>query len=54
MPTIQQIALANESEGGGLIVVLTTSPKEELEDLILGSSLDLRGTRTYACVYAVW
>ena len=32
MPTIQQIAIANESEGGGLVVVLTTLPKHELEE----------------------
>ena len=43
MPTIEQIALANLSEGGGLIVVLTTLPKQELEDLV--SCVNLRGTR---------
>jgi len=31
---IQQIALANESEGGGALVVLADRDKEELEDLV--------------------
>ena len=31
---VQQIALANESEGGGTIVILADEDKEELEDLL--------------------
>ena len=46
MPTIQQIALANDSCGGGIIVVLTSLPKEELEYTIHDAGLDLRGTGT--------
>ena len=31
---IQQLALANESEGGGCIVVLAENDKEELEETL--------------------
>lgn len=48
---IQQISLANESEGGGTIVVLADTPKEDLEAQLAlamsqerGSALDLMGT----------
>lgn len=39
---IQQVALANESEGGGTVVVLATQEKEELEGLLASavSSMD--------------
>lgn len=38
---IQQIAFANESEGGGVIVVLAEQDKEELEE-IMQAAIDLR------------
>lgn len=48
---IQQIALANDSEGGGTIVVLADAPKEDLEAKVSlamcqegGSALELMGT----------
>lgn len=48
---IQQIALANDSEGGGTIVVLADAPKEDLEAKLAlamsqerGSALELMGT----------
>ena len=48
---IQQISLANESEGGGTIVVLADAPKEDLEEHLAsamsqerGSALELMGT----------
>jgi hypothetical protein len=44
IPTIHQICLANESEGGGLIVILTPLPKEELESYIWKSNMDMKGT----------
>eukprot|EP01041_Mallomonas_annulata_P008177 gene8177-16802_t len=44
IPTVQQIALANASCGGGLVVILTTLPKEELEYILQEADLDLRGT----------
>jgi hypothetical protein len=45
IPTIEQICKANESEGGGLIVVLSTMEKEELEDAISQSGVELEGSR---------
>ena len=44
IPTIDQIAKANMSEGGGLVVVLTTLAKEELEETITRAHLQLHGT----------
>jgi len=38
---IQEIAFANESEGGGIIVILAEEPKEEMEE-ILGSAVEAR------------
>jgi hypothetical protein len=39
---IQQLALANESEGGGVVVVLAENDKEALEELLatVGAILD--------------
>lgn len=44
IPTIYQIALANESLGGAAIVVLSELDKEELELRIQRSGIDLRGS----------
>jgi hypothetical protein len=44
IPTIQQICLANESEGGGTIVILTELPKLDVEEQIHTSGIDLLGT----------
>lgn len=38
---IQEIAYANESEGGGIIVILAEEPKEEMEE-ILASAVEAR------------
>ena len=51
LPTIEQIAKANQSEGGGLIVVLTTLPKQEVEEFILRSQVNLYGTSKYKYIY---
>lgn len=44
LPTIIQICMANQSEGGGLIVVLTRLPKTELEDTIADAQIDTLGS----------
>lgn len=44
IPIIEQIALANESAGGGSIVLLTQCPKLELEATINAAEIDLRGS----------
>lgn len=44
MPLIAQICLANESEGGGLIVILTSQDKIELEEEIADAGLEYHGT----------
>ena len=46
IPMIRQLALANESEGGGVVVVLALKDKEEMDDEVrrLGEK-DLLGTR---------
>lgn len=46
LPTIREIAIANESEGGGVCVVLAERPKQAMEqELALSlSKQDLRGT----------
>ena len=45
LPVINQIALANESEGGDVIVILAEQDKEEMEQEILNSKvLQLRGS----------
>lgn len=41
LPIIQQIALANESLGGGSIVVLSSVPKNTLEKLIEAENMNL-------------
>jgi len=41
---IKELAIANESEGGGVIVVLDERDKEEMEELIFECADDLRGT----------
>ena len=45
IPIIVEIALANESEGGGVVVILSERNKTELEEYILDKELDLQGTR---------
>jgi K+/H+ antiporter YhaU regulatory subunit KhtT len=51
LPIIQEIALANESEGGGVIVVLSKIDKDEMEAELAAakssheSPLDLKGTK---------
>lgn len=46
VPVIQQIAIANESEGGGIVVVLADLEKQELEEHIASCDfLDLHGTQ---------
>ena len=46
IPTLRQLCLANESEGGGLIAILTSAPKEDLEVSIKEAfaGLDYLGT----------
>lgn len=44
IPIIEQIALANESEGGGSIVILTQCAKLELEATINAAEINLRGS----------
>jgi ion channel POLLUX/CASTOR len=44
LPIIQQIALANESLGGGSIVVLSSVPKNTLEKLIEAENMNLYGS----------
>ena len=48
MCVLQQIALANKSEGGGTIAVLCTTSKEDMERMLAGSvdedGFDLHGT----------
>ncbi len=44
VPLIQQIAIANESEGGGVVVLLADQPKDEMERIIAETAGDLRGT----------
>ena len=44
IPIIVEISLANESEGGGTIVILSERNKTELEEYILDKELDLQGT----------
>ncbi len=45
MPLLQQLILANESEGGGAIAVLADRDKGEMEEQIKESIDDYRGTR---------
>eukprot|EP01012_Entosiphon_sulcatum_P028750 TRINITY_DN3486_c0_g1_i1.p1 TRINITY_DN3486_c0_g1~~TRINITY_DN3486_c0_g1_i1.p1 ORF type:complete len:1047 (-),score=166.69 TRINITY_DN3486_c0_g1_i1:35-3175(-) len=44
IPYIKEIALANESEGGGVIVILSENPKAETENAITMSGVDLKGS----------
>lgn len=44
IPIIVEIALANESEGGGTVVVLSENNKTELEEYIADKELELHGT----------
>eukprot|EP01134_Creolimax_fragrantissima_P001921 CFRG1921T1 len=44
IPIIKELALANESEGGGTIVVLSTRDKIEMEQDIVNAEIDLKGT----------
>lgn len=44
LPTIYEICLANKSMGGGVIVVLTTLQKEDVEYSIKNSEFDLHGS----------
>lgn len=44
VPIIQQLALANESMNGGSIVVLTETPKLELEEMINAAEINLYGS----------
>ena len=44
IPTIHQICLANASCGGGIIVILTITDKEQLEHTIRDANLNMQGT----------
>ena len=44
LPTLIQICMANQSEGGGLIVVLTRLPKTDLEEAIADAQIDTLGS----------
>lgn len=44
LPIVQQIALANESLGGGSIVILSSVPKNTLEKLIEAENMNLYGS----------
>ncbi len=46
---IVELVLANESEGGAIIVILSPQPKEEVEQLVLDARLDLRGSTIVVC-----
>jgi hypothetical protein len=41
---LEQLCLANESLGGGVVVLLNEKPKFEQEDLLAKKGLDTRGT----------
>ena len=43
VPIINELAMANESEGGHSIVILSRKDKEELEELLNNAGIDLRG-----------
>lgn len=43
IPIISELAMANESEGGGTIVILSQKDKEELEELLDHSGINLYG-----------
>jgi len=46
LPIVRQLALANESEGGGVVVILALRNKEEMDnEMRLLSEKNLRGTR---------
>lgn len=45
LPVISEICAANESMGGGTIVILAEDPKEELEQRVASAELDFRGTK---------
>ena len=53
VPIIQQLALANESMSGGSIVILSETPKLELEDIINAAQLNLYGSGHRLCVVCV-
>jgi hypothetical protein len=44
LPLVHQLCLANESEGGGVIVVLSDREKPEIEHDITTSAIDFRGS----------
>ena len=44
LPILEELCNANESEGGGVIVILADMLKEEMEERIEGEDMDLRGS----------
>jgi len=45
LPVIAEICNANESLGGGVIVLLSEEPKEDLEQKVAEAEINLRGTK---------
>eukprot|EP00854_Cymbomonas_tetramitiformis_P015635 gene15635-18540_t len=45
LPIVEQIALANDSEGGGVVVVLSARNKQEMEEAIGQAEFSFRGTK---------
>lgn len=45
LPLIQELAVANESQGGTSIVLLCPDEKEEVEDRVEAAGINLRGSR---------
>jgi len=44
LPIVEQLALANESDGGKAIVILAEMDKEEMDDIIAEAELELHGS----------
>ncbi|KAK9828547.1 hypothetical protein WJX72_000707 [[Myrmecia] bisecta] len=44
LPIVDQICMANESEGGGPIVILADRAKEEMEDEVHRQNIDMKGS----------
>eukprot|EP00051_Salpingoeca_urceolata_P014006 m.177469 g.177469 ORF g.177469 m.177469 type:complete len:695 (+) comp17966_c0_seq2:173-2257(+) len=45
LPLLTELALANESEGGGVVVILSDHDKTKMEEWIETAEIDLKGTK---------
>lgn len=55
IPIITELAMANASEGGGSIVILSQKDKEELEEILNTSGINLYGNLPLICDgYAIY